>query len=64
MSNDERFSKFFFGILLIGAFFISWGRWIALGLGLLFIISSTYKLCIGCKCKQLLNNTNNKEKIE
>jgi hypothetical protein len=61
MPTDERFSKFLFGALLISSFFVSWGRWLALLLGVLFIASSIYGLCVSCKCKQFLNNKNQGE---
>ena len=63
MPAYERFGRFLFGVLLIGSCFISWGRWIALGLGVLFLVSSAQGLCVSCKCKQAINNINqNKEK--
>jgi pentapeptide MXKDX repeat protein len=55
MSESERFSKFFFGILLVISFLLPCGKWLALLVGALFLVSSVHGLCVGCKCKQFLN---------
>lgn len=62
MSEAERFSKFLFGVLLIMSFFVPWGKWLALMLGTLFLVSSLHGVCVGCKCKEQLVNNINKEK--
>ncbi len=61
MPPHERFSRFLFGVLLLGSFFFVWGKWVAVALGVLFVVSSLHGLCLGCKCKQALNNTINQK---
>ena len=61
MPTHERFSRFLFGALLIGAFVVPWGKWVALLIGILFVASSLNGLCVGCKCKEALNKTVNKQ---
>ncbi len=62
MPNYERFGRFLFGALLIGSYFFSWGKWIAVALGTLFLVTSAQGLCINCKYKKLLNNIKEKMK--
>ena len=48
MKPEEIFTRTVFGCVMIGAFFFSWGRWITLVLGVLFIISALQGFCITC----------------
>jgi hypothetical protein len=54
MRPEERFSKILFGVLLILAFFVSWGKWLVLGLGIVFLISAAWGICWTCKLKKFL----------
>lgn len=51
MSIQERISKIFFGVLLILSFFVQYGRWIALILGVVFLASALYGFCYKCQCQ-------------
>jgi len=46
MPPEERFSRTLFGLVMIGAFWVSWGKWMVMALGALFLISAWQ----GCRC--------------
>lgn len=46
MPPEERFSRTLFGIIMVGAFFVPWGKWPVMILGALFLISAWW----GCRC--------------
>ena len=48
MPPEERFTRTLFGIILIGAAFVSWGKWATLILGILFLISAWQGFCATC----------------
>ena len=48
MPPEERFTRTLFGVILIAASFLSWGRWVALILGILFMISAWQGYCVTC----------------
>lgn len=54
MSPEERFTKTLFGTILIVAFFINGGKWIVLGMGVLFLVSAAWGICWSCHLKKLL----------
>jgi hypothetical protein len=54
MPPEEVFSRILFGVLLIAAFFIPNGRWIALVMGILFIISALSGVCLTCHLYRVL----------
>lgn len=62
MGADERFSKFLFGLLLIVSFFVSWGQYLSLMLGILFLISALHGYCFSCKCRQFFKQDNTPKK--
>ena len=57
MPAEEFFSRILFGILLIAAFFVPGGRWLALILGILFIISALSGICLTCQLYRHLFGT-------
>ena len=48
MKPEEVFTRLVFAFLLIGSSFFSWGRWVALVLGVLFVISALQGFCLTC----------------
>ncbi len=48
MKPEEIFTRSVFGVIMIGAAFISWGKWVTLVLGVLFLISAAQGFCITC----------------
>jgi len=48
MPPEEVFSRILFGVILIAAFFLPQGRWLALILGILFILSALSGICLTC----------------
>jgi hypothetical protein len=49
MPEEERFSRTFFGIVMILAAFFSWGKWVICVLGVLFIFSAWQGYCATCE---------------
>ncbi len=58
---EDRFTRTVFGIIMIAAAFVSWGRWVTLVLGVLFLISAWQGYCVTCelykKCRIKRNKT-------
>jgi len=48
MPAEEIFSRNLFGIVMILATFISWGKWITFTLGILFLLSAFQGVCWTC----------------
>ena len=48
MPPEEVFSRALFGVVLILSFFASWGRWAALVMGVLFLVSALSGVCLTC----------------
>jgi hypothetical protein len=48
MNSAEKFTRTVFGMLLIASFFFMQGRWVALVLGILFLVSVATGWCITC----------------
>ena len=48
MKPEEIFTRTVFGCIMIGATFVSWGKWVTLVLGILFLISAAQGFCITC----------------
>lgn len=46
---EERFTRTVFGLIMILAAFISWGKWIVFVLGVLFLISAREGYCVTCE---------------
>ena len=49
MPPEERFTRTVFGIILMISFIFPWGKWIALILGILFLISAWEGYCVTCE---------------
>ncbi len=49
MPPEERFTRTFIGIVLVLSAFISWGKWAALILGVLFLLSAWQGVCFMCE---------------
>ncbi|MGE0269519.1 MAG: YgaP-like transmembrane domain [Candidatus Omnitrophota bacterium] len=48
MPPEEIFTRTIFGVLLITAAFVPWGRWVSCILGVLFLISAFQGFCLTC----------------
>jgi hypothetical protein len=48
MPPEERFTRTLFGVIMILAAFVNWGKWIVLILGALFLISAWQGYCATC----------------
>lgn len=48
MAPEEVFTRSLFGIIMMGAAFVGWGKWITFILGFLFIISALQGYCVTC----------------
>ncbi len=49
MPPEERFTRSVFGVILGVSFFFPWGRWVALVLGILFLMSAWQGYCVTCE---------------
>lgn len=49
MPEEERFSRTLFGLIMIGAAFVSWGKWVVFVLGILFLVSAWQGFCLTCE---------------
>lgn len=49
LKPESRFTRTVFGLIMIGAFFVPWGRWVVMVLGVLFLISAYNGFCITCE---------------
>lgn len=49
INKADRFTRYVFGILLVGSFFLGGAKWMALILGGLFLISAATTFCITCE---------------
>lgn len=48
MSPEECFTRTLFGVIMMGAAFVSWGKWVTFVLGLLFLVSAFQGYCVTC----------------
>lgn len=48
MKPEEIFTRTVFAVVLIGSSFFPWCRWVALVLGILFLISALQGFCLTC----------------
>jgi len=48
MPAEEVFSRTLFGVIMILAIFVSWGKWVTMILGLLFLLSAFQGVCLTC----------------
>lgn len=56
MPPEERFTRTTFGVIMIFSALVSWGKWVILVLGILFIISAWNGYCATCEIyKKLMN---------
>lgn len=46
--NNYRFTRTVFGIIMILALFVSWGKYVVAVLGVLFLISAAFGFCSTC----------------
>ncbi len=49
MPPEERFSRTLIGVLLIAVTFFEWGKWVAMVLGMMFILSAWLGYCFTCE---------------
>jgi len=49
LKPEERFTRTVFGLIMILAAFISWGKWVVFVLGVLFLISAREGYCMTCE---------------
>ncbi len=57
MAQEERFTRTTFGLLMMGAAFVSWGKWVVFILGVLFLISAWQGYCVTCEIYRKFNNS-------
>ena len=48
MPPEECFSRTLIGCILVISAFFSWGRWVSLVLGILFLVSVLTGVCLTC----------------
>ena len=48
MPAEERFSRTLFTVILIVSSFFSWGHWVSLIMGCLFLLSVLSGVCLTC----------------
>ena len=48
MPPEEVFTRTLFGLIMILAAFVSWGKWVVFVLGILFLISAFQGFCLTC----------------
>lgn len=56
MPPEEVLTKTLFGIVLTGSFFFSWGKWAALIVGVLFLVSAAQGFCLPCVRHKLIQH--------
>ena len=49
MLPEEKFTRKFVGIMLILATFVTWGKWVSLVFGILFLVSAFQGYCLTCE---------------
>ena len=49
MKPEERFTKTFFGVIMIACTFVTWGKWVTGVLGILFLLSAFMGVCWACE---------------
>jgi len=57
MPPEERFSRTLFGVIMILSAFVSWGKWVILVLGILFLVSVQLGYCATCEMYKKLNKS-------
>lgn len=55
MPPEERFTRTFVGIILAVSSFFVWGKWAALALGILFLVSAWNGFCFTCELCRKFN---------
>jgi len=58
MPIEEIVTRVIFGFLLVGASFFSWGKWVSLSIGILFILSASQNFCLSCYLSKLFQPKN------
>jgi len=58
MPPEEVFTRTLFGIIMVLAAFVSWGKWVTLVLGILFLISASRGFCVTCVLYKMFNKNN------
>ena len=58
MPPEECFTRTLFGVIMISAAFISWGKWVTFVLGILFLISAFQGFCVTCVLYKMFNKNN------
>ena len=48
MPPEEIFTRILVGIVLLISAFVSWGSWVALIVGILFLLSALSGVCLTC----------------
>ena len=60
MPPEERFTRTVFGIILILSAGVTWGKWVALMMGILFIFSAWQGYCVTCAWYKKFNKEKSK----
>ena len=61
LSPEDRFTRTVFGVIMIASVFVSWGRWITMVLGILFLISAWQGYCVTCEMYKKYQKTKSKK---
>ena len=49
LKPEDRFTRTLFGVIMILSAAVSWGKWVTLVLGVLFLISAWEGYCVTCE---------------
>jgi len=49
LKSEERFTRILFGVIMVAAVFVSWGKWAVFILGILFLLSAREGYCVTCE---------------
>lgn len=58
MPPEERLARTVFGVVMVGAAFVSWGKWIVFMLGIMFLLSAWLGYCSLCEAGRKIFNKN------
>ena len=51
MKSEERYGRTVFGLMMMLAAFVSWGKWVVFALGFIFVVSAWQGYCSTCQSK-------------
>ncbi|MCA9408755.1 MAG: DUF2892 domain-containing protein [Candidatus Omnitrophica bacterium] len=57
LKPEERFTRILFGLIMILAVLVDWGKWVVMVLGILFLISAREGHCVTCEIYKKFHNS-------